>query len=360
MPSKKEAQQRADQIKEFKSELVALEKDGVISLSDEQNNSINSYHSALLSSLAKSFDIDRTTSAKQLSTGMKIASFLGALALAASVFFLFYQFWGYFDTTTQVAILITAPVVTFLATMLVSSRETTGYFSKLLGLVTFACFVLNISMMGQIFNIIPSDKAFIVWGAFAFLIAYACDVRLLLAAGILCTMAFISARMGTWCGGYWLHFGERPENFFPAALIFFFLPQFIKHQSYSGFSPIYRVFALLALFLPILILSNWGAISYMDMDNDLIEGIYQVAGFTLCALAIWLGIKRGWNDVVNTANTFFVIFLYTKFFEWWWELMPKYLFFLIVALTAMLFLFIFKRMRGTTNLSVDLAHEVKR
>ena len=29
---------------------------------------------------------------------MKIASFLGALGLAASVFFLFYQFWGKFST----------------------------------------------------------------------------------------------------------------------------------------------------------------------------------------------------------------------------------------------------------------------
>jgi hypothetical protein len=33
-------------------------------------------------------------------------------------------------------------------------------------------------------------------------------------------------------------------------------------------------------------------------------------------------------------------------FDWWWELMPKYLFFLVMGLSAILFLFIFKRLRG--------------
>jgi hypothetical protein len=39
---------------------------------------------------------------------MRVASFLGALALAASVFFLFYQFWGHFGEAAQVAILLGA------------------------------------------------------------------------------------------------------------------------------------------------------------------------------------------------------------------------------------------------------------
>jgi hypothetical protein len=34
---------------------------------------------------------------------------------------------------------------------------------------------------------------------------------------------------------------------------------------------------------------------------------------------------------VNTGITFFVIFLYTKFFDWWWDALPKWLFFLLLA-----------------------------
>ena len=48
---------------------------------------------------------------------------------------------------------------------------------------------------------------------------------------------------------------------------------------------------------------------------------------------------------MNSGVTFFVIFLYTKFFDWWWNLLPKYLFFLILGLTAVLFLLVLKRLR---------------
>jgi uncharacterized membrane protein len=213
-------------------------------------------------------------------------------------------------------------------------------------MVAFACFVLNISLLGQIFNITPSDKALIPWAAFALLLAYTCDLRLLLAAGILCIIAWISARTGTFSGMYWLHFGERPENFFPAAVIMFLVPQIIPHGRFTGFGPIYRVFALLTLFLPMLILANWGRISYFDFEEDAIEGFYQVMGFVLSAGAIWLGARRHWGEVVNTGSVFFVIFLYTKFFDWWWDVMPKYLFFLVLGLTAVLLLLIMRRLRA--------------
>ena len=44
-------------------------------------------------------------------------------------------------------------------------------------------------------------------------------------------------------------------------------------------------------------------------------------------------------EVVNTSVTFFVIYLYTKFFDWWWDWMPKYLFFLLLAAIALIWLY---------------------
>jgi len=351
-PSKTEAQKRADQIRAFQNELAQLEREKIVALTDAQRNAIHEHHETLIGQLAKTFDIDRSHREKQLSLGMRIAYFLGALAFAASVFFLFYQFWGRLSTTAQVFILILAPLSTFVATILILWKDQSGYFAKLAGLVSFACFVLNISMLGQVFNITASDKAFIVWAAFALLLAYACEARLLLAAGILCFIAFLSARMGTWSGMYWLYFGERPENFFPAAVFLFLVPLLIEHRRFSEFASIYRVFGLLTLLLPVLVLANWGSLSYLDADPDIIKEFYQVTGFVLSATAIWLGIRKGWNEVVNTGNAFFVIFLYTKFYDWWWDILPKYLFFLIVGLTAVLFLLIFKRLRSVGLLSI--------
>lgn len=346
-PSRTDAQQRADDVRIFQRELDRLEREEVLSLTEEQKRALTDHHDRLLAQYTQVYDIDRDSQARQLSLGMRIASFLGALALAASVFFLFYRFWGLHSTTVQVVILMLSAAGTFGATLWIQRRDDSGYFAKLAAMVAFACFVLNISMLGLIFNITPSDQALVPWAALAFLLAYTCDLRLLLAVGILCVAAFLSARVGTWSGIYWLDFGHRPENFFPAAVILFLLPQFIDHARFAGFAVIYRVFGLITLFLPALVLANWGQASYLNLDPDIVEGLYQLFGFAGSAGAIWLGARRHWSEVINAGVTFFVIFLYTKFFDWWWEIMPKYLFFLVLGLAAILILLVLRRLRVT-------------
>lgn len=347
IPSRHEAQQRADQVRAFQNELARLEQEGVVALDADQRQRVADYHRSLLSQYAHHFDIDRDVRASQLSLGMRIASLFGALALSASVFFLFYQFWGWLSTTAQVAVLIAAPLGMLGITAWIQRKDASGYFTKLAALVTFACFVLNVAMLGQLFNIAPSDKALLPWAALAFLLAYACDLRLLLVAGILCMVAYVAARTGTWGGMYWLSFGERPENFFPAAALLLAIPQFIRHRGYASFPPMYRIFGLLTVFLPVLVLGNWGGSSYLGWDADLLEGFYQVVGFAGTAFAVWVGVRKQWPEVVNTGVTFFIIFLYTKLFDWWWETMPKYLFFLVLGLVAVLFLVVLKRLRAT-------------
>ncbi|MFB0936831.1 MAG: DUF2157 domain-containing protein [Propionivibrio sp.] len=339
------AQQRADRIRIFRQELEQLATEGVLQLTAAQQKEVNTHHDTLLAELSQSFDIDRNTRSRQLSWGMRIASFLGALALAASVFFLFRQFWGLFSENVQAGILIVASLATFGATMLVRSRDATGYFTKLSAMVAFACFVLNVFMIGQIFNITPSDRALVPWAIYALLLAYLCDLRLLLTAGLICLVAFMAARVGTWSGIYWIHFGERPENFIPAAVAIFALPQIVRHVRYEQFPAVYRLVGLLSFFLPVLVLSHWGRGSYLDWPPSTVEGLYQLAGFLFSALAIWLGLRRQWTETANTGVVFFVIFLYTKFYDWWWDLLPKYLFFLVLGLTALLVLLIMKRLR---------------
>lgn len=340
-----EAQQRADDIRVFQTELARLDAEGVLRLESAQQQALRRHHVALLASFASDFDIDRDLHAKQLSLGMRVASLLGALALAASVFFLFYQFWGRFDETAQVAILLGVALGSLALTVWIGTRDASGYFTKLAALVAFACFVLNLLMLGQIFNITPTDRALIPWAVLAFLLAYSCDLRLLLAAGICCLIAFVAARVGEWGGIYWLHFGERPENFLPVAAALFALPAFVDHRGLNGFAALYRVFGLLCVLLPMLVLGHWGYGSYLDFEAKTIEGGYQSAGFIVSALAIWLGARRQWPELVNTGIVFFVIFLYTKFFDWWWEWMPKYLFFLLLGLAAILILLVLQRLR---------------
>lgn len=345
--SKAEAQRRADDIASFRRELERLHEEGLVVLEASDHAAVVAHHRRLLGTMAGEFDIDTDHRDKQLSLGMRITSFLGALALAASVFFLFQRFWGNFSTMVQTIILIIAPLLSLAATFFAASRETTGYFAKLLGMIALACFVLNLYMIGQIHNISPSPNAFLVWALFAFLLAYASDARLLLGFAIISLAAFLSAKTGTWNSCYWLDFGERPENFFPAALLLFGVP-LLPHHRYSGFAAIYRVVALLLFFLPTLVLANWGQISYLPLTGASVEALYQLVGFIGSGLVIWLGVKTAKAELVTTGNIFFTIFLYTKFFDWWWEAMPKYLFFLIIGLTAVAMLVLFKRLRAAT------------
>ena len=121
-----------------------------------------------------------------------------------------------------------------------------------------------------------------------------------------------------------------------------------NHPAYWAFIVHRASGILLALFLPMLVLAHWGAGSYLDYSISRIEAAYQLLGFVVAAAVIWLGVRRDWADVVNTGLTFFVIFLYTKLFDWWWEIMPKWLFFLVLGLVAVLLLTVFKRLRRTT------------
>ncbi|WP_296227212.1 DUF2157 domain-containing protein [Ralstonia sp. UBA689] len=344
--SRSEAQLRADDIHAFRGELARLEAEGILQLTTEQQRAVAAHHDRLLATFTTTFDIDRDSKARQLSLGMRVASFLGALALAASVFFMFYQFWGNFAETAQVVILLGAALGSLSLTVWVQGRDSSGYFTKLAALVAFACFVLDLVMLGQIFNITPTDKALLPWAALAFLLAYSCDLRLLLATGICCVIAYVSARFGEWGGLYWLDAGRRPENFFPVAALLLAIPMVIRHRRFVGFDAIYRVFGLLCLLVPMLILGHWGNGSYLDLDPKLIEGGYQTTGFVISGLAIWFGTRRSWNDTVNTGIASFVIFLYTKFYDWWWAIMPKWLFFLALGLSAILILLVLSRLRG--------------
>ena len=135
-----EAQHRVDQILAFREELDRLERDGVIALPADQRQRLRSYHEETLATLTRDFDVDTTVSEKQMSLGMRIVSLLGALALAASVFFFFYRIWGLISTPVQVLILVAAPLLAAAATEIVSRKEKVPYFTTLIGLIAFGGF----------------------------------------------------------------------------------------------------------------------------------------------------------------------------------------------------------------------------
>lgn len=88
-----QAQQRLAQIEAFRQELKQLQAEEVLSLEGEQRQRIDEHHRQLLNHFSATLNIDADERSRQLSLGMRAASLFGALALAASLYFLFHQFW---------------------------------------------------------------------------------------------------------------------------------------------------------------------------------------------------------------------------------------------------------------------------
>ena len=342
--NKTQAQERVDQILAFRAEQQLLAEQGLLP-PELQTGKVRDYHDALLQQFQHSLNIDLNDKARHLSLGMQIVSFLGALALAASLFFLFYQYWGFFGTAAQVGLLISAPLLSLALVGWLMRIDASGYYAKLAALVSFAAWVLNIVMLGSIFNLPASPNAFAVFALYAFTLAYLLNLRLLLAVGMLCSYIFLGARFGSWMGSYWVSTGEYPEHFLLTSLLFFLLPLKFKQQRYDGFAATYQILAAVVFFIAILILANWGSVSYLPWSHSVIEGLYQVLGFVCSALLVLYGIRQQAAKLMLTGNVFFALFLYTKFFDWWWDWLPKYLFFFLLGLTAILALLIFNRLR---------------
>lgn len=355
--SKTQAQMRADQVRAFRAEQNLLSEQGLFPLPDHAATAIRQYHDELLRELQQTQDVDLSEGARHLSLGMQIVSFLGAAALAASLFFLFYQYWGYFATATQGGILIAAPLVSLAVACWVRRFDASGYYAKLAALVSFASWVLNIVMLGSIFNLAPSPNAFAVFAFYGFLLAYLLQVRLLLVVALICSFIFIGAKFGTWMGSYWIYVGQNPEHFFLPALFFFTLPLWVSQARFHGFAAIYQMLSVAAFFIALLVLANWAGGSYLPWSPSVIEGCYQVAGFVTSALLVLYGMRTRAVNLMLAGNVFFALFLYTKFFDWWWDWLPKYIFFLVIGLTAILALMVFNRLRKSQQHSLQKIQE---
>ena len=341
-----QAQRSADRIRWLREELAAPELQQVLALTPDQQTRFDDWSRAQLTELTQQFDVDTSASQKRVSWGMRVASTLGGIAICAAVVLFFMRYWGYLDTSVQVALVVVVPLLALAAAEFAAARERTLYFTGLLALVAFASFVMNLVVMGSIFNINSTERALLAWGAFALLVAYRYGLRLLLALGLLLLIGYGAAMVTAQFGYHWFDFNQRPELIAFLALLIFCTPFAIQHRRHGDFPPVYRLVGAVVFFICVISLAEWGIPSYLWFSHQNIERLYEFVGLLTSAGAIWLGIERHWNGVVNTSATAFAIFLFTRLYHWWWDWMPKYLFFALIGALGIALVLAFKRMRG--------------
>ena len=345
--TKARAQQRADQIEAFARELGELEREGVLRLEPGDRARIDAYHASVLERLAGAFDVDRTERQRRMSLGMRVASLVGAVALSAAVVLFFNRVWGLLSTPAQLAVLVAAPLVLLGVLELAARHERTLYVASILAITATAAFILDVSVVGVIFNMRPSAIALALWAAFALAVAYAYGLRLLLAGGLALALGFVCVAVARAAGldmSVWL---GRPEPVLAGGALVFAGSILPFNRRRPGFPETWRLVGAVAVLLPLIFLSTWaGVFSYLPWPEAAVGSMYDVAGFVLGAAGIWFGIRAGWREVVQAATGFLVIFVFAKCFDWWWEWMPRYLFFLLLGGLAVAVLVVLGRIRA--------------
>ena len=108
----------------------------------------------------------------------------------------------------------------------------------------------------------------------------------------------------------------------------------------------YRLVGLIAFFMAMLFMSAAGQRSYLPMDDKAVEHFYQMFGVVAAAATVWIGIRWNLTGVVNIGTAFFTIFLFFRLVDWWWDWMPKYLFFAAIGALGIVLVVVFKRLRA--------------
>jgi hypothetical protein len=342
---KRKAQQRADRIAAFRAELAELGREQGLILTSEQQARLDAHLQSMLASLAGQYGADVSESAKRISWGLRLVVLLGGIAFCAAIVLFLHRVWGALPSSAHALILVALPLLLLAAAELVSRRRVDLYYPALLALAAGIGFVMELNALGGTFNMVPSAHALLAWAAFALLVAYAYGLRLLLAAGLVLTSAYSAALWLTAVGGYWAGIFDRAGFLLPAAAVLYAIPWLVRDRDRHDFNFVYRMCGAAMALLALLILSKRGDLCCSGLPARTLEAFYQLAGLVLSVGVAFHGLHLGRSGLVNLGAGAFVVFLFVRLHAWWWDWMPKYLFFLLLSLIAVLLLVPFLRLR---------------
>jgi hypothetical protein len=113
-----------------------------------------------------------------------------------------------------------------------------------------------------------------------------------------------------------------------------------------GFASVVRFVAFAIGLGGLLVLSTTAANSVLSADRAIVEGVYQAVMFIACVTAMGVAIRWQWSETVNLAAVFFALFLLIRFVDWFWDVLPRYVFFLVLAALSFAWLVALRRLRG--------------
>jgi uncharacterized membrane protein len=128
-------------------------------------------------------------------------------------------------------------------------------------------------------------------------------------------------------------------------VLLYCIPWFTRARGPHGFNLVYRLCGAATGLSAILSLSTLGDLCCGGLSPSLVAAVYQIVGLFLSAGVVFHGVRLGQKGLLNLGAVSFIVFVFIRLHAWWWNWMPKYLFFLIIGLTALGLLLVFRRLR---------------
>jgi hypothetical protein len=340
----REAQARADQIRAFRRELSALAAAGVLRLSADQEAELGRYHSELLGSLASDFDVDRSEREGQLSRGLRLASLFGAATLLAAITALVHRMWGGLALPTQVTLLTAFPLAALAGVHVAAERERTRYVAGLFALVACGTAWFAIGMIARLLDLPFSEL--LLWPAAAFGIAVSVSYgfRLVFALSLAVLAVAMSSVFFAAAGVPWPTLVERLEPFTGSTVVLLALSRQAEHV-YPGFGSAARHTGLVLTLGALLLLSNARGFSLFAFDPSTSLALYQVIFLIVAPALLWRALRRGDRPGVTIVAVMLALFFLVRYVDWFWDLLPAWAFFLVMAAAAFGSIWLLRRVR---------------
>jgi uncharacterized membrane protein len=343
-----DAQRRANRIRAFRAELEALLAANVTTLTPEQRESITRYHDALLLELAAEHDIDRSEAAGRLSRGMQIAAFIAAVALTAAVYSLVARFWGRLELPVQATLLCAFPLVALAGVELSAQRERTLYIASIFALVAYGTYWLAVFVLSELLNVPVTPPA--LWGGALFGVALALPYgfRVIFGAALLSLLVALAGSVFQAADMPWTLAVEFPEIITAAAFMFVLVAPRLG-ATHPAFAAVTRGVAVSVGFLGLLVLSSAGPASLLPTPSRVSELIYQGVTLLASVIALMVSVRRQWLETMYIAAGALTVFLFIRFVDWFWDALPRSVFFLLLAALAFAWLLALRRVRGRVD-----------
>jgi uncharacterized membrane protein len=327
---------------------------------------------------------------RKLGRGVTILINLGAIILAAGLTIFFASNWIEFGRAAKIASLFVLTLFFYLVGFELT-QEGRWNFPKLgLALIFLGCvmFGVDILLLALIYDLTAEHAwSLLMDWAIWLVIAYLVRSRLILFLGLVGIVSWFGAEVGYLWGGYWIYLGQ-PFHFLGLGACLLAVSGIQAWRGQRSFAAPYALVGLLLIYLSSLILSifdvqktfravDWNAPLAVWLmlygpylvaltalffiharwqqtrlsDPPTLAVLFLLALMLLSSIIAWApghrefwfilllslltsaGIYLGiaWESPVflNTSIVFLAVNVYTRFYEYFWDAMPKSLFFII-------------------------------